>query len=192
MAPQPAALESLRAGRLQLVRIGASDLPELTRMHRDPRVMATLGGLRSEESSVALLRGLEDHWEEHGFGLWTLRESATGRFAGRGGLRRVTIEGRDEVEVAYALLPEFWGQGLATEVAVASVRVGFDALELHDLVSFTLPTHAASRRVMTKAGFAYERDVGHAGLPHVLYRITAASWRRDPGDSRRSSVGSNA
>jgi RimJ/RimL family protein N-acetyltransferase len=29
----------------------------------------------------------------------------------------------------------------------------------------------ASRRVMEKLGMAYERDVVHAGLPHVLYRL---------------------
>lgn len=39
-----------------------------------------------------------------------------------------------------------------------------------ELVAFTLPHNAASRRVMEKAGFAYERDTEHAGLPHVLYR----------------------
>ncbi len=34
----------------------------------------------------------------------------------------------------------------------------------------TLPDNLASRRVMGKAGFAYEREIEHAGLPHVLYR----------------------
>jgi RimJ/RimL family protein N-acetyltransferase len=38
-------------------------------------------------------------------------------------------------------------------------------------VSFTLPHNAASRRVMEKAGLTYERDITHAGLPHVLYRL---------------------
>ncbi len=37
----------------------------------------------------------------------------------------------------------------------------------------TLPTNRASRRVMEKAGFGYERDTVHAGLPHVLYRLPA-------------------
>jgi RimJ/RimL family protein N-acetyltransferase len=51
--------------------------------------------------------------------------------------------------------------------------VAFEDLGLIDVVCFTLPANRASRRVMEKAGFEYERDVVHAGSPHVLYRITA-------------------
>jgi RimJ/RimL family protein N-acetyltransferase len=93
------------------------------------------------------------------------------RFVGRGGLRRVVIDGKEEVEVGYGLVPEFWGRGLATELAVASVRAGFDVLKLPDIVSFTLPTNNKSRRVMEKVGFQYEKDVVWADLPHVLYRL---------------------
>jgi hypothetical protein len=31
---------------------------------------------------------------------------------------------------------------------------------------------------MAKQGFRYERDIVHAALPHVFYRLTAAEWRR--------------
>ena len=41
---------------------------------------------------------------------------------------------------------------------------------LQRVVAYTLPDNWASRRVMEKAGFAYERDVMHVGLRHVLYR----------------------
>jgi len=34
-----------------------------------------------------------------------------------------------------------------------------------------LPTNKASRRVMEKVGFQYEKDVVWADLPHVLYRL---------------------
>ena len=88
-----------------------------------------------------------------------MRVKATGLFAGRGGLKHTSIGERDEVEVAYALLPQYWGQGLATELAVASVRAGFEVLHRPDLVCFTLTTNRASQRVMEKVGFRYERDV---------------------------------
>ena len=106
------------------------------------------------------------------------RDAATSRFVGRGGLRHTVVEGKPDVEVAYGLMPEFWGRGLATELARESVRVGFVDLQLADLVSFTLPTNRASQRVMEKAGFRYERDVIHADLPHVFYRLTEQQWRK--------------
>ena len=44
------------------------------------------------------------------------------------------------------------------------------AEKLHELIAITLPDNHASRRVMEKASFAYDRDLEHAGLTHVLYR----------------------
>jgi RimJ/RimL family protein N-acetyltransferase len=87
------------------------------------------------------------------------------------------VGGNDEVELAYALVAEYWNRGLATEMARGILRVAFEQLHMTDVVCFTLTTNRASQRVMEKAGFEYERDVVHAGLPHVLYRITASEWR---------------
>ena len=38
------------------------------------------------------------------------------------------------------------------------------------MIAYTLPDNLASRRVMEKAGFAYEREIQWVGMPHVLYR----------------------
>ena len=89
---------------------------------------------------------------------------------GRGGLQYTFVAGTNEVEVAWAIVPDRWGQGLATELARASVALAFDDLRLREIVAFTLPHNVASRRVMEKSGFEYEGPIVHAGLPHVLYR----------------------
>jgi [ribosomal protein S5]-alanine N-acetyltransferase len=163
-------LEEIRTNRLLLRRPSPADLDDLLVMHQDPRVMATLGGVRTPEQIKSFFTRWMDDWDRNGFSWWSIRMLDTGKFAGRGGLRRVPVEGRDEVEVGYGFLSEFWGRGLATELARESVRLGFEELRLPNLVSFTLPTNLASRRVMEKAGFRYERDIIHANLPHVLYR----------------------
>jgi RimJ/RimL family protein N-acetyltransferase len=165
-------IETFRTDRLTAERLRVEHFDELHRMHQDPRVMATLGGLRSEEETRDFLRRNQEHWDRHGCGLWVFRDQADGRFAGRGGLRHVEVEGKPEVELAYALMAEFWGRGLATEMAKALLRLAFEQLGLTNVVSFTLPTNRASQRVMEKAGMRYERDIIHAGLPHVLYRVT--------------------
>ena len=168
--------ERMRTRRLDAERVCADHLPDLLRMHADPQVMATLGGLRDEASTREWLAPVVGHWDQHGFGLWMFRDRESGHFAGRGGLRRLQIDGAAETEVAYALMPEFWGRGLASEIARASIQVAFESLALADLVCFTLPTNRASRRVMERAGFRYEKDVLHADLPHVLYRLEADAW----------------
>lgn len=168
------AVETFGTARLLAERLREEGhLPELRRMHRDPRVMSTLGGLRSDEETTRYLRNNLDHWDAYGYGIWAFRGRKDGRFVGRAGLRNTHVGGEDEVELAYALAAHYWNRGLATEMAKALLKVAFEDLDLTEIICFTLPTNLASRRVMEKAGFAYERDVVHVGQPHVLYRTSA-------------------
>jgi RimJ/RimL family protein N-acetyltransferase len=167
-----AELETPRArGR----RPSPADLDELAALWGDPRVGATLAGVRSREQSGAALQSFLTQWELRGFGPWIFRMRDSGAFAGYCGLRDTEVSGGGGVELLYALRPELHGKGLATELAQAVVACAFDVLGLPELVCFTQPTNAASRRVMEKAGFRYERDVVHAGLPHVFYRRSRSS-----------------
>lgn len=148
---------------------------ELAALHSDERVMAMMGGrtATAEESRAWLERNLK-HGAEPGLGVFVFREQSTGRFVGRGAIRPIEIGGRAEVEVGYAVVAELWGRGLATEMASALVDHA-SAHGLADLVAYTEPANAASRRVMEKAGFSYERDVDHHGRPQVLYRLVRTS-----------------
>ena len=98
---------------------------------------------------------------------------------GRGGMQYTFVAGCHEVEVGWAIVPERWGEGLATELALASVEVAFGNLGLPAIVAFTLPDNLASRRVMEKAGFIFEREIVHQQLDHVLYRRRATRGLRD-------------
>src|SRR5437879_1396450 len=103
-------LDSFRTDRLSAERLRPEHFGDYWRMYSDPRVTATLGGVRSEEETrVFLQKGLE-HWERHGFGLWIFRDLTEGQFVGRAGLRYAAVDGKDEVELAYALMSEYWGR----------------------------------------------------------------------------------
>jgi ribosomal-protein-alanine N-acetyltransferase len=157
--------------RLTGERLAERHLEELLCLHQDPQVMRTLGGARDAEWTASRLADQIEHWDRRGMGIYVVRERETGRFAGRVGLQAVVIDSVPEVEVLYALVPEFWGQGLATEAAGELVRIAFDVVDLQEVVAFTLIDNQASRRVMEKVGFLYERSGEHAGLPHVFYRL---------------------
>jgi RimJ/RimL family protein N-acetyltransferase len=115
-----------------------------------------------------------DHWQQHGYGLWIVRD-ADGIFAGRAGIRHLTIEKKDEIELAYSLMPTFWGRGLAPEIATALSKIAFERLDIPEIVAFTLSDNWASQRVREKVGFQFERTLTFQRLPCVLYRITANS-----------------
>ena len=66
----------------------------------------------------------------------------------------------------------------ATEMATAVVQYAFEELRVTQLVAYTLPTNVASRRVMEKCGFEYEKEIVHAGLRHALYRLEERRFRK--------------
>lgn len=145
----------------------------ITQLETDRRVYPTLLGTSAPPSRDEIGSRLADmcgHWDRYGFGLWLLRDRATGELAGRGGLQYTDAIGGLAIEAAWAIVPERWGQGLATELAQAALDVAFAALALQEVIALTLVTNVASRRVMEKTGFAYDREITHAELPHVLYR----------------------
>lgn len=165
--------ERFESERLAYERIVPEHADELASLMRDPEVMRTLWPSAThptEEQIASSLNGKVAHWERHGFGMWVAREGATGDFVGRGGPQYTDVLGTRAVEVGWAIVRARWGEGFATELAMASVEVVFTQLELQEVIAFTLPDNIASRRVMDKAGFTYEREIFHAGLPHVLYR----------------------
>jgi ribosomal-protein-alanine N-acetyltransferase len=139
----------------------------------EPRVANMLGGVQSREVYASWLRKDIAHWEVHDFGAWHAFERSTDQLVGRIGSRVVLVEGAMEVELAWAVHPDHWGQGYAGELAAPARDLVFSR-GVRSVVAFTQPDNAPSRRVMEKLGMTYERDITYADLPHVLYRSTRA------------------
>lgn len=164
-------IEYFSTQRLSAKRLSADDLDKFFLMHEDPLVMKTMGGIRTRDETIRNLAWNLDEWKQYGFGIWMFYLKNTNTWIGRGGIRHIFINGHDEVEVGYSLMPEFWHQGYATEIARASIEIAFDILRLKDLIAFTLPTNKMSQRVINKVGFQYQGEIIHADSPHLLYRM---------------------
>jgi RimJ/RimL family protein N-acetyltransferase len=165
------------------------------RFYGDARIPEELwpADLRTPEHARATLREFVAHWERWGFGVWSVL-LPDGEVIGHAGVQHTTIGGRHEVELLWFIHPDHWNHGYATEMAREAVRVAFDVLELDDLVSFTVRDNLPSRAVMGKLGMTYEREVDHAGLPHVLYRLArpvgssgSTPWGSMPGPAHTGS-----
>ena len=116
------------------------------------------------------------HWDQHGFGVWMLRERAGSEIISRAVLRYLPVEGVDEIEVGYAFLPRVWGRGLATEVTSTCLRIARDDMGLNEIVAITMHANVASQRVLIKNGLTYDRDVLHDGAMWCLFR---RRWEQD-------------
>jgi len=175
---------AFRTKRLLAQRVNERHLDQLVRFDADPEVRQWLGGVGTdEETREWLAERVEPHWEQYGYGVYALFEkeaecdASGGReLVGRAGLERAAADVAEAigepkaVELLYAIAPAYWGRGYATEIARTLTGLALGPLDLESVVAYTLPENAASRRVMEKVGFEYERDLVHEGLPHVLYR----------------------
>jgi RimJ/RimL family protein N-acetyltransferase len=159
-----------------------SDLDDLWALYCDPEITRYIPDApRSREEAQEELE-----WHMHGhpwnpqLGLWATIHKGSGRFIGRCGLLPWKIEGQNEVEVAYTISREFWGQGLGTEAAQGILDYGYHGLNLNRLICLIDPANIASQRVAEKIGMSLERRVdGIDGdnLPTLIYSIS----RQDSG-----------
>ena len=104
-------------------------------------------------------------WEERRYAPWGVFPA--GALIGHGGLNYVPEFG--ETEVLWALHPDFWGQGYATEVAQAALDHGFETLGLGLIFAMTLPDNLASQAVMKRIGLTYRKRVTYKGSDAVWF-----------------------
>jgi RimJ/RimL family protein N-acetyltransferase len=179
----------LSTSRLRLRIWRENDLPPFAAMNADPRVMEFLPKVLNREESDALAGQIIENLKRDGFGLWAVEVPEVADFIGFVGLNAPTFEAHFTpcIEIGWRLAFEHWGRGYATEAATAVLKHGFEQLGLNEVVSFTVPANARSRRVMTKIGMTYSPadDFDHPRLPqgdslrrHVLYRMSLSNWTR--------------
>ncbi|HVE91441.1 MAG TPA: GNAT family N-acetyltransferase [Actinomycetota bacterium] len=166
-------MQILETDRLVLRRLQPGDLHDLFALYSDPQVRRYFpeGTLTLEQTRDELdwfVAGDPDHPE---LGLWATVLKETGEFIGRCGLLPWTIDGRPEVEVAYMISRELWGNGYATEAARGVRDHGFHALGLSRLICLIDHDNVASQRVAMKIGMTFEREGRDDKGPFLMYSI---------------------
>jgi RimJ/RimL family protein N-acetyltransferase len=179
-------LIEIRTPRLLLRQWKDSDRAPFAALNADPEVMRYFPGLQSRESSDKSIDVWSAEIAERGWGNWAVEASSDRIFIGFVGLSvpRRALPFMPCVEIGYRLAKEHWGKGYASEAARAAARVGFTALDLAELVSFTALLNLPSRAVMERIGMVNAgEDFDHPGVPvgsvlrrHCLYRLTRERW----------------
>ena len=125
---------------------------------------------------------IENHFDQHGFGLWAVGVVDGASFIGFVGVSVVPFDAHftPAVEVGWRLAREHWGRGYATEGARAALAFAFGDVGLAEVVSFTAVANRRSRAVMERLGMTHDPvdDFDHPRLApdspilrHVLYRL---------------------
>lgn len=143
--------------RLLLRKITLEDKEDLFKLHRHPEVQKYTG-----ESVVETIEEIEiaiqtrtDNYTKYGFGRWATFLKKEMRFVGWAGL--AYLPEFDEIDIGYRFLPEYWGQGIATEASHAILKYGFETLKIKKIIAIALKENKASIRVMEKIGMKFDK-----------------------------------
>lgn len=165
-------MSTFTTARLRARPVTVEDLPVFERLWGDERVGRTLGGVRDRAQVERALVEAVSHWRRWGFGRWLLHDG--GGFVGTVKLAHCEIDGEPEVELGYAVVPECWGTGHATEGAAGALAYAGDVVGLGDVVAFALVTNSGSLAVMRRLGFRHERYLARPAGLHDVRRLALA------------------
>ena len=182
-------LIELETERLRLRQWIESDREPFARLNADPRVMEFFPSILDRAASDAMIDRLQTKIADRGWGFWAVELKQDNQFIGFVGLQipRADFPFSPCVEIGWRLAFEYWGKGYATEAAEAALKVGFNRLELPEIVSFTAIENHRSSAVMERLGMnqaveTFEHPslpVGHPLREHYLYRLSRERWNSE-------------
>lgn len=171
-------MSEIETERLLLRQFSLADVDEIYGIYSQNEVMKYVGKVRSREQVKNYIEKMLQSWEDNQFGMWAITWKNEDKILGDGGL--CFLDGiPPEIEVGYVLDKPYWNFGVATEVAKASLRYGFEVLNLERIVAVANPQNIASRRVMEKAGMKYEKDAFYYQSDVVYYSISKSDYSSD-------------
>ncbi len=166
--------------RLRLRQWKPSDREPFAALNSDPRVMEFFPSPLARSDSDAMANRCQLLIEERGWGFWATESKATQALMGFVGLHIPAPELPFSpcVEVGWRLAFQYWGKGYATEAAQGALGIGFERLNLPEIVSFCAVDNFRSRAVMKRLGMREAGTFEHPSVPvgsmlrtHCLYRL---------------------
>ena len=157
------------------------DLDDFHALNSDPRVMDTLGPLKSREEISNLIVRLQKLQAEYGCCFWALETKADNKLIGWCGMIRGAhdVPVKDKLEIGWRLAFDAWGKGYITEAAKECIAWAAQNFPDEQVWAITSENNVRSRAVMERLDMEYlpDKDFDHPMvdpdsklLHHVTYR----------------------
>jgi RimJ/RimL family protein N-acetyltransferase len=169
----------LETERLHMRPWQAADFDAFAAIMADTDVVRYLTGTPlSRADAWRSLAASIGQWYLRGYGTWAVERKADRMLIGRVGI--IHPEGWPGVEVGWTLGKPYWGQGYASEAAMAAIDYAFITLPLERVISIIHPENLASQKVAARVGETKgERialDVAGQSYPADVWAIARAQW----------------
>lgn len=143
--------------RLVVRRYNADDRENFFQLNGDPEVVRFIRKPKSRpESDVFLQMVLEEYQKYPLYGRWAVDIKTTGEFIGSFSI--LQVENTELMHLGYALLPDFWGSGYATELAKNGIEYCFSKTPLDEIYAIVEEGNSSSMHILEKTGFKLESN----------------------------------
>ena len=169
----------IETDRLILRDIEEYDAEGIFALDSDPEVHEFLGKnpITTMEQAREVIDYIKNQYKVNGIGRWAVVDKKTNDFMGWSGLKfEQSVREFDYYDLGYRFRKEYWGKGIATETALASVKYGFDVLKLEEISGAADVNNIASNVVLQKAGLKYLESFDFEGDPHHWYTLKRSEW----------------
>ena len=158
--------------RLKVRSYASGDKQNFFLLNGNPDVVRYIRPVKSREECDAFLEQvMADERIYPLFGRWAVIEKKTKGFVGSFAV--IPVENEQHMQLGYALLPEHWGRGFATELTMAGLEYVFSRTGLDTIYAYTEKPNLASQKVLLKCGFlphAEKLEKGKALVSFVYYK----------------------
>ena len=156
------------------------DAQGMFELDSDPEVHEFLGKkpIQTIDQAKQVIKYIRGQYKNNGIGRWAIIDQKSGDFIGWTGLKyeEELREGFNYYDLGYRLKKSYWGNGIATETAVASLQYGFEKLELKEIGGAADVKHAASNKILKRIGLKLIEKFNYQGMPHNWYNLQKTEW----------------
>ena len=168
--------------RLILREIIPEDSEGMYNLDSDAQVHTYLGNkpIRDRKEAMNIIEHIRKQYVENGIGRWAIIDKKTDEFIGWTGLklvRELTNNHINHYDLGYRLIRKYWGQGYATESALASLDYGFGKLQLQEIFAAAHVENIASNSILQKVGFRRENTFLNDDAMHHWYKYDLKDWK---------------
>jgi RimJ/RimL family protein N-acetyltransferase len=172
-------IPTIGTSRIKLRAFRATESDDLHKILLNPNVLRYFPPANPPSLAKVqkLVESQQKHWQEYGFGWWTLALQGTDQLIGWCGLN--FLPETDEVELKYLLAEEFWGRGIATEASRVSLDYALSSTDLNQIIGLVHPDNIASQRVLEKVGMSFLDRKEYFGMECFRYSVDRERLERD-------------
>lgn len=142
---------------IRLRGIRENDVDRLFQLFSEPEVMRywSRGPMAARQEAVDYAQNILDGFVRRDLLNWIVADAESDAMIGTATLYEINPQ-HARAGLGYALMPAFWGKGLARESATLAMCYGFLELGLHRIEADTEPNNTRSNRLLESLGFQRE------------------------------------